>query len=122
VLVVDDNPVNRRVLELILESAGLEHAAAGNGAEALQAAQGGDFDAILMDIQMPVMDGLEATRRIRQWETDSGRTPRPIYIVSANCLPEHVAAGEAAGADGHIAKPVSAAKVLGALAGEAQAA
>jgi signal transduction histidine kinase/ActR/RegA family two-component response regulator len=122
VLVVDDNATNRRVLELILESAGLEHAAAENGAQALAAAKAGDFDAILMDIQMPVMDGLEATRRIRQWESDSGRRARPIYIVSANCLPEHVAAGEAAGADGHIAKPVSAAKVLSALTGEAQAA
>jgi CheY-like chemotaxis protein len=71
---------------------------------------------------MPVMDGLEATRRIRAWETGSGRAARPIYIVSANCLPEHVAAGQAAGANGHIAKPVSAAKVLAALAGQPKAA
>jgi CheY-like chemotaxis protein len=116
VLVVDDNAVNRQVLELILESAGLEHAAVENGAEAVAAAQSGAFDAILMDIQMPVMDGLEATRRIRKWEAEQGRPQHPIYIVSANCLPEHVAAGQAAGANGHIAKPVSAAKVLGALA------
>jgi signal transduction histidine kinase/NO-binding membrane sensor protein with MHYT domain len=116
VLVVDDNAVNRQVLELILESAGLEHAAAENGVEAVAAAQTGDFDAILMDIQMPLMDGLEATRRIRAWEAGAGRPQRPIYIVSANCLPEHVAAGQAAGANGHIAKPVSAAKVLSALA------
>ncbi|HEX3408194.1 MAG TPA: MHYT domain-containing protein [Caulobacteraceae bacterium] len=119
VLVVDDNAVNRQVLELILESAGVEHDAAENGVEAVEAARSGAFDAILMDIQMPVMDGLEATRRIRAWETETGRMARPIYIVSANCLPEHVAAGQAAGANGHIAKPVSAAKVLGALAGDA---
>jgi len=118
VLVVDDNAVNRQVLELILESAGVEHAAAENGVEAVEAATSEEFDAILMDIQMPVMDGLEATRRIRAWEAASGCPARPIYIVSANCLPEHVAAGEAAGANGHIAKPVSAAKVLGALTGE----
>ena len=116
VLVADDNAVNRRVLELILESAGVEHAAAGNGLEAVRAVEAGQFDAILMDIQMPVMDGLEATRRIRRREADEGRPAAPIYIVSANCMPEHVAAGEAAGADGHIAKPVSAAKVLTALA------
>ena len=123
VLVVDDNAVNRQVLELILESAGVEHAAAENGAKAVEAATSDAFDAILMDIQMPVMDGLEATRRIRAWEAEAGHPARPIYIVSANCLPEHVAAGQAAGANGHIAKPVSAAKVLGALAGEpAQAA
>jgi signal transduction histidine kinase/ActR/RegA family two-component response regulator len=115
VLVVDDNAVNRQVLELILDSAGVDHAAAENGRDALAAFQGGDFDAVLMDIQMPVMDGLEATRRIRRWEAETGTRERPIIIVSANCLPEHVAAGEAAGANGHIAKPVSAGKVLSAL-------
>jgi CheY-like chemotaxis protein len=67
-----------------------------------------------------VMDGLEATRQIRRWEAEAKRARRPIIIVSANCLPEHVAAGFDAGADGHLAKPVSAAKVLGALAGESQ--
>jgi CheY-like chemotaxis protein len=122
VLVVDDNAINRQVLELILDSAGVEHAAAENGVEAVEAATSEPFDAILMDIQMPVMDGLEATRRIRAWEAEAGQPARPIYIVSANCLPEHVAAGQAAGANGHIAKPVSAARVLSALAGEAQAA
>jgi signal transduction histidine kinase/ActR/RegA family two-component response regulator len=122
VLVVDDNAVNRQVLELILDSAGVEHVAAENGVEAVEAATSETFDAILMDIQMPVMDGLEATRRIRAWEAEAGQPARPIYIVSANCLPEHVAAGEAAGANGHIAKPVSAARVLSALSGQAQAA
>ena len=117
VLVVDDNATNRHVLELILESVGVEHAAAENGQEAVDAVQAGEFDAVLMDIQMPVMDGLEATRRIRAWETRSGHAHRPIIIVSANCMPDHVAAGQAAGADAHIAKPVSAAKVLSALAG-----
>jgi CheY-like chemotaxis protein len=65
-----------------------------------------------------VMDGLEATRRIRAWERAAGRPRTPIHIVSANCLPEHVVAGEVAGADSHIGKPVSAAKVLGALASD----
>jgi len=117
VLVVDDNPTNRHVLELILDSVGVEHQAAENGQQAVDAVQASVFDAVLMDIQMPVMDGLEATRRIRAWEAASALPPRPIIIVSANCLPDHVAAGQAAGADAHIAKPVSAAKVLNALAG-----
>jgi signal transduction histidine kinase/ActR/RegA family two-component response regulator len=117
VLVVDDNPVNRQVLELILDSAGVDHAAAENGQEAVEAFRRQTFDAVLMDIQMPVMDGLEATRQIRSWEGEAHIARRPILIVSANCLPDHVAAGQAAGADGHIAKPVSAAKVLTALAG-----
>jgi CheY-like chemotaxis protein len=115
VLVVDDNAVNRRVAELILDSAGIEHASAVNGQEALEAVTGGGFDAVLMDIQMPVMDGLEATRRIRAWERETGRARTPIIIVSANGLTEHVDAGRAAGADDHVAKPVSAASLLGAL-------
>jgi signal transduction histidine kinase/NO-binding membrane sensor protein with MHYT domain/CheY-like chemotaxis protein len=116
VLVVDDNIVNRQVLQLILESAGIDHESVENGQEAVDAVTHGAFDAVLMDIQMPVMDGLEATRRIRAWETESRRPRAPIYIVSANCLPEHVEAGQAAGADGHLNKPVTVAELLGALA------
>jgi signal transduction histidine kinase/ActR/RegA family two-component response regulator len=115
VLVVDDNAVNRQVLGLILDSVGIAHDEAENGRDGVEAATAGGFDAVLMDIQMPVMDGLEATRRIRGWESDRGRAPMPIYIVSANCLQEHVEAGMAAGADGHIAKPVSVAQLVGAL-------
>jgi signal transduction histidine kinase/ActR/RegA family two-component response regulator len=112
VLVVDDNAVNRQLLRLVLESAGIDHACAEDGAEAVEAMMGGDFDAVLMDIQMPVMDGLEATRRIRTWERETARPRAPIYIVSANCLKEHVEAGRAAGADGHLNKPVSVAELL----------
>jgi len=115
VLVVDDNAVNRQVLGLILDSVGIEHAEVENGRDGVEAATAGGFDAVLMDIQMPVMDGFEATRRIRGWEKDAGRPRMPIYIVSANCLQEHVDAGIAAGADGHISKPVSVAQLVGAL-------
>ncbi|WP_296596226.1 MHYT domain-containing protein [Phenylobacterium sp.] len=115
VLVVDDNDVNRQVLALILDAVGIEHGEAENGAEALDAVGAGGFDAVLMDIQMPVMDGLEATRRIRAWEVETGRARMPILIVSANGLQEHVDAGRAAGADGHLDKPVSVPLLLGAL-------
>ncbi|HEX4710738.1 ATP-binding protein [Phenylobacterium sp.] len=115
VLVVDDNPVNRQVMELILGSAGIAHVSAQDGREGVEAMKAGDFDAVLMDIQMPVMDGLEATRRIRDWERATRRRPSPILIVSANCLKEHVEAGRAAGADGHLNKPISAAELLTAL-------
>ncbi|MDB5492746.1 MAG: hypothetical protein JWP86_83 [Phenylobacterium sp.] len=115
VLVVDDNAVNRQVLQLVLESAEIEHASAEDGAQAVEAMMSGDFDAVLMDIQMPVMDGLEATRRIRAWERKAARPRAPIYIVSANCLKEHVDAGRAAGADGHLNKPISVVELLGAL-------
>jgi len=115
VLVVDDNAVNRQVLQLVLQSAEIDNAAAEDGAQAVEAMQSGDFDAVLMDIQMPVMDGLEATRRIRAWERQAGRPRAPIYIVSANCLDEHVEAGRAAGADGHLNKPISVSELLEAL-------
>lgn len=115
VLIVDDNPVNRQVLSMILDAVGAEHAEAENGAEGLEAAMTGAYDVVLMDIQMPVMDGLEATRRIRAWETAERRARMPIIIVSANCLQEHVDAGVAAGADGHLAKPVSVPQLVGAL-------
>ena len=112
VLVVGDNMVNRQILQLVLEGAEIEHASAEDGAQAVEAMMTGDFDAVLMDIQMPVMDGLEATRRIRAWEREAARPRAPIYMVSANCLKEHVEAGRAAGADGHLNKPISVAELL----------
>jgi signal transduction histidine kinase/ActR/RegA family two-component response regulator len=115
VLVVDDNAVNRQVIELILGSVGVEHASAQDGAEGLAAMMTGEFDAVLMDIQMPVMDGFEATRRIRAWERTTERPRAPILMVSANCLKEHVDAGQAAGADGHLSKPISAVELVTAL-------
>jgi signal transduction histidine kinase/NO-binding membrane sensor protein with MHYT domain/CheY-like chemotaxis protein len=115
VLIVDDNPVNRQVLELILGSVGIDHASVENGREALEAFETGGYDAVLMDIQMPVMDGLEATRRIRAWERREQRPRSPILIVSANCLKEHVDAGRAAGADAHLNKPISAAELISTL-------
>jgi signal transduction histidine kinase/NO-binding membrane sensor protein with MHYT domain/FixJ family two-component response regulator len=122
VLIVDDNPVNRQVMELILESVGIGHASVQDGREGVEAMKTGAFDAVLMDIQMPVMDGLEATRRIRDWERSTHRPRAPILIVSANCLPQHVDDGRAAGADAHLNKPVSAAELVGALQGQMQAA
>jgi signal transduction histidine kinase/NO-binding membrane sensor protein with MHYT domain/CheY-like chemotaxis protein len=115
VLVVDDNPVNRQVLGLILDSVGVEHAEAQDGRGGVEATIAGGFDVVLMDIQMPVMDGFEAIRRIRRWEAETAHPRTPIYIVSANCLQEHVDEGAAAGADGHLAKPVSVAQLLAAL-------
>ena len=115
VLIVDDNEINRQVLGLILDSAGIEYADAEDGQQGVEAATTGRFDAVLMDIQMPVMDGFEATRRIRAWEAGASRPRMPIYIVSANGLQEHVEAGIAAGADGHLNKQVSVPQLLGVL-------
>jgi CheY-like chemotaxis protein len=121
VLIVDDNDINREILGLILQSVGAEHVMAADGQQAVERFRAEVFDAVLMDIAMPVMDGFEATRQIRAFEAEQGRPRTPVIIVSANCLQEHVDAGVAAGADGHLAKPVSAAALIGALAPHTEA-
>ena len=115
VLVVDDNATNRKVLEIILDQFGLEWVSVEDGQQAVDAAARQAFAAILMDIQMPVMDGLTATREIRRQERTDGHAAVPIVIVSANGQPEHVQAGRAAGAQLHLTKPVNAADLVGAL-------
>jgi len=115
-LIVDDNATNRRVLEMILQQVGVDYASVENGLEAVEACEARRFDVILMDIQMPVMDGLTATREIRRREAAAGRPPAPVIVVSANGLPEQLAASREAGAERHLAKPISAAVLLQALA------
>jgi CheY-like chemotaxis protein len=113
VLVADDHPVNRKVVEMMLAGVGAELTMVENGVEALDACRNGDFDLILMDMQMPLMDGLTATREIRLHEAALGLQRTPIVMLTANALAEHVAATEAAGADRHLAKPFEAADLLG---------
>ncbi|MGA0600746.1 ATP-binding protein [Caulobacter sp. KR2-114] len=116
VLVADDNPNNRRLLELLLAHLGAECVLVEDGAQAVEAWRREPFDVVLMDMQMPGMDGLEATCQIRSLEgsRQGGRTP--VFMVSANAMPEHVAAGRAAGADLHLSKPLSAQALFQALA------
>jgi len=114
VLLADDHPTNRKVIELMLEDLA-EVVSVENGAEALMALGNDNFDIVLMDMQMPVMDGLEATRRIRETEAALGRGCVPLIMLTANALPEHVAASHAAGADRHLEKPVTLAGLLEAM-------
>jgi signal transduction histidine kinase/ActR/RegA family two-component response regulator len=116
VLVADDNPTNRRVVELILDAVGAEVVSVENGAEAVTAAAAEGVDLILMDLQMPVMDGLTAIAEIRKAETASGRGRRPIVVLSANSAPTDVEASHLAGADGHLGKPIRPDVLLTALA------
>ena len=104
VLLVEDNATNRRVAELFLERAGCEVVLAVDGAEALAVLEKRRFDLVLMDVQMPVMDGLEATRRIRQDIAGGARIP--IVGLTASALKEQVEACRAAGMDDVIAKPI----------------
>jgi signal transduction histidine kinase/AmiR/NasT family two-component response regulator len=115
VLVADDHATNREVVRLILESAGVALVAVEDGAQAVEAFKGQPFDAVLMDIQMPVMDGLTAVRLIREYEHAAGARRTPIIVLSANVMPEHLAGSAAAGADSHIGKPVLAPVLLQAL-------
>jgi PAS domain S-box-containing protein len=115
ILVVDDNETNRRVVELILASAGVETLSAADGLEALTVLHDQRVDVVLMDMMMPVMDGIEATRELRKREQATGRPKTPVIMLTANTLPDHVAMGLAAGANAHLAKPVLPATLFAAL-------
>ena len=115
VLAADDHATNRKVIELILTGAGVEISCVENGAEAVEAFRKETYDLILMDMQMPVLDGLSAIREIRRIERDEQRPPTLTMVLSANTLPDHVQASIAAGADGHMAKPITAARLLSAV-------
>ena len=116
VLLAEDHPVNRKVVELILSAADVALTCVENGLEAVRAFEAAAYDVVLMDMQMPVMDGLTAIRRIRALEAERGASPTPIIALTANALPEHVAATQAAGADGHLSKPVRADALIDAVA------
>lgn len=105
VLLVDDEPINREVLLYVLEDAGLAVDVAVNGEEALRMASRGDYAMILMDIQMPVIDGIDATRAIRQLP---GLSSVPILAVTANAFDEDRERCLASGMNDHIGKPVEA--------------
>ena len=114
VLVVEDNAVNRELLTTLLTPFDLEIDTAGDGAEAVEAVSRGRYDVILMDMQMPVMDGLAATRRIRALR-DPLAARTPIIAMTANVLPEQVARCLEAGMDDHLGKPINLPQLLQAL-------
>ncbi len=113
VLLAEDNAVNQKVATLMLERLGQRPDVVGNGLDAVRALHAARYDVVLMDVQMPVLDGLEATRRIRA-ELPPGRQPR-IVAMTANALVEDREACCAAGMDDHLAKPVRASELADAL-------
>ncbi|MGH8309668.1 MAG: response regulator, partial [Steroidobacteraceae bacterium] len=104
VLLVEDNPTNQRVAQLYLEKLGCDVTLASNGEEAVRAAARTSFDVVFMDVQMPVMDGLEATRQIRIHEAGGSRVP--IVALTASAMREQLDACLAAGMNDFITKPV----------------
>jgi len=106
ILAVDDVATNRLVLKTLLSQLGADCVEAGSGAEALELASRESFDLVLMDVQMPEMDGIEATRRLHQLWQEQGQSPADVVAVTANVLQEQVAAYHAAGLTRHLGKPV----------------
>jgi PAS domain S-box-containing protein len=110
ILVVDDVSVNRELVRAMLEPLGHTFVEATNGLEAVEASLREPFDLILMDLQMPGMDGVSAAKAIRASSAPNKLTP--IIALSANVLPDHLAACEAAGMDDHIGKPIQPMRLL----------
>ena len=115
VLAAEDNRTNRLLLEAMLSPLGLELTLAMDGREALELVCEGGFDLVLMDIQMPVMNGVDAARAIRALERAEGRAPVPILGLSANVMRHQIDEYMAAGMNGFIAKPIAMATLLGAI-------
>ena len=115
VLAAEDNSVNQLVLKTLLHQIGVEPCVVENGEQALEAWKNSPWDVILMDMQMPVMDGLTATRAIREAEAAMGRARTPIIALTANAMSHQINQCRAAGMDGHVAKPIEAARLFAAL-------
>lgn len=108
VLVVEDNTVNQMVVCGMLKKLGMATTIANNGEEAVSLYQTRhhEYDLILMDCEMPVMDGYEATRKIRFIESECNLKAKPILALTAHALPEHASKATQSGMNSHIAKPV----------------
>jgi len=115
ILCAEDHPSNQTVLRLSLSSLGADVTMVKDGQEAVDEASRATPDVILMDMQMPVMDGLEATRRIRANEQDAGQSRTPIIMVTAHAMRHHVTAAYVAGVDGFVAKPITPTRLLEAI-------
>ncbi|MBP7626158.1 MAG: CHASE domain-containing protein [Zoogloea sp.] len=107
VMVVEDNLINQRVVVALLNALGVASVCVNNGLQCIERLQAGDApDAILMDIQMPELDGLATTRWLRQWETEHGRPRLPVIALTANAFAGNVDVCLEAGMDAFVAKPV----------------
>ena len=114
-LAAEDNATNRIVLTTVMQVFGVELTLVENGAQAVEAWREGEFDAILMDVQMPVMDGVQATRAIRAEEVSGGRPRTPIIALSANAFHHQISEYLGAGMDTHVAKPIELSALQAAL-------
>jgi signal transduction histidine kinase/ActR/RegA family two-component response regulator len=121
-LAAEDNATNQQVLAAVMESLGIDIDIVGDGKQAVEAWSGAAYDLILMDIQMPVMDGIRAAQEIRAAERAQGRSRTPIIALTANALSHQVEEYMAAGMDGHVPKPIEIAKLYEAISSALNAA
>jgi PAS domain S-box-containing protein len=115
ILAAEDNPMNQLVLSTLLGALGVSPVIVGDGAEAVEAWRRSPWDLILMDVQMPVMDGLDATRAIRAAERAEGRAPTPIIALTANAMQHQMEDYRACGMDATVSKPVQVSALLAAI-------
>ncbi|WP_166836595.1 MHYT domain-containing protein [Rheinheimera pleomorphica] len=116
VLITDDIAQNLELLQLLLQRGGHSVVAVSDGQQAVAAVQQQHFDLVLMDIQMPVMDGLQACRLIRQWEAQQQREPLPVIALTASVLDEDKVAAKEAGMQGFASKPIDYAQLSAEIA------
>src|SRR5262249_36540434 len=113
-LIAEDHPVNQKLLLGVLAGGRYQITIAANGQEAVRHFESGEFDVILMDVQMPEMNGLDATRRIRELEAARSRRT-PIVAMTAHAMPEDRRQCLEAGADDYLAKPARRRDVIAAI-------
>ncbi|MBS0169640.1 MAG: response regulator [Nitrospira sp.] len=111
-LLVDDMEDNRLLISLFLKAMPYRLAVAENGVEGVRTFQSSRYDLVLMDIQMPVMDGYDATRAIRAWEAKEGHRATPIIALTASAFEGDLAQAYAAGVTAHLTKPITKATLL----------
>src|SRR5678815_5514734 len=115
ILLAEDSQDNVLLIEAYLKASGYSADVARDGQAALEKFISGTYDVVLMDVQMPIMDGYSATRRIRQWETENCASPVPILALTAHALPEEVRKSFDAGCTAHLTKPIRKATLIAAI-------
>ncbi len=115
VLVAEDSPINLLLIQAYLKHPSFQLDSASNGAAAVEKIQSAEYDIVLMDIQMPLMDGYTATRMIRAWEDQHHKRHTPILALTAHCLPELQQESLTAGCNAHLVKPVRKRELLEAI-------
>jgi CheY-like chemotaxis protein len=115
ILLVEDTAHNRILVLAFLKQTGYLVDIAENGLIGLEKYKAKPYDVVLMDIEMPVMDGYTATREIRKWEAEQGREPAPIIVVTAHALKEDQIKSRDAGCNAHLTKPIDKTRLLTAI-------